>query len=74
MESTSINKISEDPFYFFIEKKTFEPAKRFKEKVYTSPIDILQNWNFLGSLVINNWHQYTFDYVHPLEKEPFDEN
>tara|TARA_B100000886_G_scaffold263047_1_gene187683 strand:- start:554 stop:775 length:222 start_codon:yes stop_codon:yes gene_type:complete len=73
MEFISENKISEELVNSFNEKMTLELATRLEEDNYTTPFDGLKDCRLLGGLVINR-PELTSDYIHLLNREPFDEN
>ena len=73
MKSTSENKINEELVNSFDEKMTLELATRLEEDNYTSPFDGLKDWHLLRALAINR-PELTFNYIHQLDQEPFDEN
>ena len=73
MKSTNHNKISEELVNSFNEEMTFELAKRLEEENYDTPFDGLKDWHLLRALAINR-PELTYDYIHLLDQEPFDEN
>lgn len=72
MKSISDNNISNSPLHNFNEEETFEPAKKLEVEIDATPFNIL-NCDLIRSLVINS-PKLTFDYIHLLDQEPFDEN
>ena len=73
MKSTSDNKITAELVNSFNEEMTFELAKRLEEENYATPFDGLKDWHLLRALAINR-PELTYDYIHLLDQEPFDEN
>ena len=67
------NKISEELVNSFDEEMTFELAKRLEEDNYNTPFYGLKDWHLLSALAINSPKLAT-NYIHLLDKEPFDEN
>ena len=66
-------RISEDLVTSFNEQMTYELAKRLEEDNYPTPFDGLQDWHLLRALAINR-PELTFEYIHLLDQEPFDED
>ena len=73
MEFFSENKISEEVVNSFDEEMILELAKRLEGENYKIPFDGLKDWHFLRALAIKR-PELTFDYIHLLDQEPFDEN
>ena len=73
MEFISENKISEELVNSFDEEMTFELAKRVKEDEYKTSFDGLNDWHLLRALAIKR-PELKSNYIHLLDKEPFDEN
>ena len=73
MKFTSENKISEELVNSFNETMTLELATRLEEDNFTTPFDGLKDWHLLRALAINR-PELTSDYIHLIDKEPFDEN
>ena len=73
MKSTSENKISEELVNSFDEKMTLELATRLEEDNYSTPFDGLKDWHLLRAIAINR-PEFTSNYIHLLDQEPFDEN
>ena len=70
---TSDNKIFKKPSYSSYEERTFELTKTLGEKNYVKPFNLFKNWNFVGTFA-NNRYKLTFDYIHLVEQEQFDEH
>ena len=73
MEFISENKISEELGNYFDEKMKLEVATRSERDNYITPFDGLKEWHLLRALAIKR-PELTSDYIHLLDKEPFDEN
>ena len=73
MKFISENKISEELVNSFDEEMTFELAKRVKEDEYKTSFDGLNDWHLLRALAIKR-PELKSNYIHLLDKEPFDEN
>ena len=69
----SENKISKELVNSFNPEKTLELAKRLEEENYKTSFDGLNSWHLLRAIAINS-PELTTDYIHRLDKEPFDEN
>ena len=72
MKFTSDNKISDELLHNFNEEETFELAKKLEVETDTKSYK-MQNCDLLRSLVINR-PELTFDYIHLVDQESFDEN
>jgi len=72
MKSTFDNKISDQLLYPFNREETFELAKKLEVEIDAKYFNIL-NCNLLSSLEIYR-PELTFDYIHLVDQEPFDEN
>ena len=73
MKPTSDKRISEELVNSFNEEMTFELAKRLEEENYATPFDGFNDCHLLRALAINS-PELTSNYIHLLDKEPFDEN
>ena len=73
MEFTSKNRISKELVNSFDEEMTLELAKKLEEDLYKTPFDSLSDWHLLRAFVIKI-PRLTTDYIHLLDKVPFDEN
>ena len=73
MKFISENQISEELVNSFDEEMTLELAIRLKEGDYKTPFDVVKDWHLLRSLAVNR-PQLKANYIHLLNKEPFDEN
>ena len=73
MQSKSNNIKSEELVNSFNAEMTFDLSKRLEEENYATLFDGLKDWHLLRALGINR-PELTSDYIHLLDKEPFDEN
>ena len=73
MKFISENQISKELVNSFDGEMTLELAKRLEEDNYNISFDGLKDWHLLRALSINK-PKLTTDYIHLLDKEPFDEN
>ena len=73
MKPTNHNKISEELVNSFNEEMTFQLAKRLEGREHSSPFEGLKDWHLLRALAINR-PELTYDYIHLLDQEPFDED
>ncbi len=73
MKFISENKISEELVNSLDEEMTLELAKSLEEDNYNNPFDGLKDLPLLRALAINR-PELTTNYVHLLNKEPFDES
>ena len=67
------NKITEELVKSFNEEMTLELATRLEDDNYSTPFDGLKDWHLLRALAIIR-PEFTSDYIHLLDQEPFDEN
>ena len=72
MKSKFNNKISDELLCPFNKVETFELTKKLEVEIDAKNIYVL-NCDLLRSLVINR-PEITFDYIHLVDQEPFDEN
>tara|TARA_B100000886_G_C20251554_1_gene419039 strand:- start:60 stop:281 length:222 start_codon:yes stop_codon:yes gene_type:complete len=73
MKFISENTISEESVNSFDEKMTLKLATRPEEDNYEIPFDRLKELNLLRPLTLNRLDLKS-NYIHPLDKELFDEN
>ena len=73
MKFVSENKIREKLVYPFQEEMTLELTKRVEKDRYNTLFDGLKDWHLLRALAINISELKT-NYIHLLDKDPFDEN
>ena len=73
MKFISKNQISEELVNSFDEEMILELAKRLEEDIYNTTFDGLKDLQLLKALSINRT-ELTTNYIHLLDKEPFDEN
>ena len=73
MKFISKNQISEELVNSFDEEMILELAKRPEEDIYNTTFDGLKDMQLLKALSINRT-ELTTNYIHLLDKEPFDEN
>ena len=73
MKITNHNKIIGKFLHSFYDDGTLELPKRLREKNSAKSFNDLKNWALVRTFAINN-HKLTFDYIHLLEQEKFDEN
>ena len=73
MKFISKNQISEELVNSFDEEMILELAKRLEEDIYNTTFDGLEDLQLLKALSINRT-ELTTNYIHLLDKEPFDEN
>ena len=69
----SENKISQKQVNSFYEEMSLELAKRVEGVNFINLFDGLNDWRSLRALEINR-PELTTNYIHLLDKEPFDEN
>ena len=67
------HKIIGEALHSFYEEETFELTKRLEEKNHVVPFKLLVNFDLVRTFAINSY-KLTFDYIHLLEQEQFDEN
>ena len=73
MQFTYYKKIIEKPLHSFYEQKTFELPKRLGEKNYAKSFNVLKNWSLVRTFAVNRY-KLTFNYIHLIEQEEFNEN
>ena len=73
MEFISGNKISEELLNSFDDEMNLELAQRLAEDEYNIQFDGLKDWHLFRALATNR-PELTTNYIHLLDKEPFDEN
>ena len=66
-------KKSEELVNSFNEEMTLEFHKRLEDDNYTTQFDGLKYWHLLRALAIKKT-DFTSDFIHLLDQEPFDEN
>ena len=67
------NKIIEKPLHYFYGERTFEIPKRSGERNYFTPFNMLKNWDLVMTLALYKYN-FTFNYIHLIEQEQFDEH
>ena len=72
MEFINENKINEELVNSFDEKMNLELANRLLEYNHTKQFEGLKEWHLLMPLAIKR-PKLRSDYIHLLNKEPFDE-
>ncbi len=72
MKSTFDNKIHDKLLCPFNKEETIELDKKLEVEIYAKYFNIL-NYDLLRTLLINR-PELTFDYIHLVDQEPFDEN
>ena len=65
-------KIIGKPLQNFYKKGIFELPKRLSKINYAAPFNVLKKWDLEETFAFNSY-KLTFDYIHPLEQEQFDE-
>ena len=73
MKFISENQISEELVNSFDEEMILEFANMLEEDIYNTPFDGLKDFHLLRALSVNRPELKT-NYIHLLDKDPFDEN